>query len=250
MSQSDSTSGDRRGPVAGETVRHGTGVSSNRAFPTSNYPHNLDPFVLFERFYIEPDTGFPTHPHRGFEIVSYMLDGGMAHEDSLGVSHTAREGAAMRITTGRGIEHSEMPADGAACNGLQLWVNLAREEKDAEPDYADADPAALPTEERDGATVTTVVGEGSPLSLRTPMEYLDVSVTDAWSWSTPTDWSGFVYGVAGEGTVDGNAFAEGDVLPVTDDRAVGLDTDDGLRVVAVSGRPHGEPIRQRGPFVL
>ncbi|WP_435181895.1 pirin family protein [Halorussus sp. AFM4] len=250
MSQSDRTGERPGGPVAGETVRHGTGVNSNRAFPTSNYPHNLDPFVLFERFYIEPDTGFPTHPHRGFEIVSYMLDGAMAHEDSLGVAHTAREGAAMRITTGRGIEHSELPADGAACNGLQLWVNLPRAEKDAEPDYEDAEPAELPTEERDGASVTTVVGEGSPLSLRTPTEYLDVAVTDAWSWSMPDDWAGFCYGVAGEGTVDGRDFGEGDVLPVTDGRDVELATDEGFRVVAVSGRPHGEPIRQRGPFVL
>ena len=250
MSRSDSTGENRRSPVPGETVQHGTGVNSNRAFPTNNYPHNLDPFVLFERFYIEPDTGFPTHPHRGFEIVSYMLDGGMDHEDSLGVANTAREGEAMRITTGSGIEHAELPADGAACNGLQLWVNLPREEKDADPDYDDAEAEELPTEERDGATVTTVVGDGSPLDLRTPTEYLDVSVADAWTWRMPDDWSGFLYGVAGEGTVDGNAFAEGDVLPVTDGRDVDLRSEDGFRVVAVSGRPHGEPIRQRGPFVL
>ncbi|UIO98816.1 pirin family protein [Halobaculum sp. CBA1158] len=256
------------GVVPGGRVRHGTGVNSTRAFPTESYPHALDPFVLFERFYIDPDQGFPMHPHRGFEIVSYMLDGGMDHEDSLGVAHTAREGDAMRITTGGGIRHSEFPAGDAGCNGLQLWVNLPRDLKEIDADYADADAAALPTTEHDGATVTTVLGEGSPLELHTPVEYRDVRVDDAWTWTVPDGWSGFVFGVAGAGTVDGDPLGVGDVLPLPEARAVELVADDGVdgpdattpttpdddddpfRVVCVAGRPHGEPIRQRGPYVL
>jgi len=246
----DDASRGRSEPVPGATVRHGTGVTSNRAFPTNDHPTHLDPFVLFERFYIDPDEGFPMHRHEGFEIVSYMIEGGMDHEDSLGVSHTARENEAMHITAGGGIEHSEFPADGAACSGLQLWVNLPREDKDADADYADASAEELPTEELDGATVTTVVGDGSPIDPRTPMEYLDVRVADAWTWSTPDAWAGFLYGVAGSGTVDGSAFGEGDVLPVTDVRPVDVRSDEGLRLVAVAGRPHEEPIRQRGPVVF
>ncbi len=241
---------DPDGPVPGETVRHGTGVNSNRAFPTSTYPHSLDPFVLFERFYIDPGEGFPMHPHRGFEIVSYMIEGGMDHEDSTGVTNTANEGDAMRITTGGGIRHSEFPANDRDCNGLQLWVNLPEAEKDADPDYVDATAADLPTERRDDASVTTVVGDGSPIELSTPMEYLDVTVSGTWTWSVPDGWTGFLYGVAGDGTVGGAAFGEGDVLPVTEARTVELRSEDSLRVVAVSGRPHGEPIEQRGPFVL
>ncbi|TKX77426.1 pirin family protein [Halorubrum sp. SD626R] len=253
---SDAASDERSasdGPVAGRPVRHGTGVNSTRAFPTEAYPSSLDPFVLFERFYIDPDTGFPMHEHRGFEIVSYMLDGGMDHADSLGVEHTAREGEAMRITAGGGIRHSEFPADGDACSGLQLWVNLPRSEKEAEADYVDASAAELPTETPEGATVTTVVGDGSPIDLRTPMTYLDARVDDEWTWSVPDGWSGFLYGVAGAGAVDGDVFSEGDVLPVTEAREVrvenGEDTDT-LRVVAVAGRPHDEPIQLRGPYVL
>ncbi|MDS0221033.1 pirin family protein [Haloarcula sp. S1AR25-5A] len=249
MTENESrASADR--PIAGEMVQHGTGVNSNRAFPTDSYPNNLDPFVLFEQFYIDPDKGFPMHPHRGFEIVSYMIEGGMEHEDSLGVTNTAYENDAMRITTGSGIRHSEFPADGQACTGLQLWVNLPEAEKDADPDYVDATADELPTEERDGATVTTVIGDGSPISLHTPMEYLDVTVADAWTWTVPDEWSGFLYGVAGDGTVAGQAFTAGDVLPVTDGGSVTLRSDESFRVVAVSGRPHGEPIRQRGPYVL
>lgn len=246
----DEAAQSRSDPVPGEMVRHGTGVNSNRAFPTNNYPHNLDPFVLFERFYIDPDKGFPMHPHKGFEIVSYIIEGGMDHEDSLGVEHTAYENEAMRITTGQGIQHSEFPADGAACNGLQLWVNLPRADKEVEPDYVDATSEELPTEELDGATVTTVVGDRSPIDLYTEMEYLDVHVTDAWTWSIPDGWSGFLYGVDGSGTVDGNEFDEGDTLPVTDARDVDLQSEGTLRVVAVSGEPHDEPIRQQGPFVF
>ncbi|ELZ40009.1 pirin [Halorubrum californiense DSM 19288] len=255
MTENES-SATRTKPLSGQTVRHGTGVNSNRAFPTEAHPQHLDPFALFERFYIEPDQGFPMHPHRGFEIVSYMIEGGMDHEDSLGVANTARENEAMHITTGGGIRHSEFPADGADCNGLQLWVNLPREDKEMEPDYSDAEAEELPTEELDGATVTTVVGDGSPLSTHTPLEYLNAEVTDSWRWELPEERTGFLYAVDGAGTVtvDGaessDAFAEGEVLPVTDAGTVDVTTDESLRSVAVSGRPHGEPIRQQGPFVL
>ncbi|KAA9398181.1 pirin family protein [Haloarcula sp. CBA1130] len=249
MTESDSQMPADR-PISGETVRHGTGVNSNRAFPTDGYPHNLDPFVLFEQFYIDPEKGFPMHPHRGFEIVSYMIEGGMEHEDSLGVTNTAYECDVMRITAGSGIRHSEFPADGRACTGLQLWVNLPQAAKDADPDYVDATATELPTEDLNGATVTTVIGDGSPISLYTPMEYLDVSVTDAWTWSVPEEWSGFLYGVDGDGSVGGQSFTAGDVLPVTDAQSVTLRSKESLRIVAVSGRPHGEPIRQRGPYVL
>ncbi|MFD1569743.1 pirin family protein [Halorubrum laminariae] len=253
---SDAASDERSasdGPVAGQPVQHGTGVNSTRAFPSEAYPSSLDPFVLFERFHIDPDAGFPMHEHRGFEIVSYMLEGGMDHADSLGVEHTAREGEAMRITAGGGIRHSEFPADGEFCSGLQLWVNLPRSEKETEADYVDASAADLPTETVDGATVTTVVGEGSPIDLRTPMTYRDARVDGAWTWSVPDGWSGFLYGVGGSGTVDGDAFGEGDVLPVTEARDVRVEAGDDsatLRVVAVAGRPHDEPIRLRGPYVL
>ncbi|WP_049926106.1 pirin family protein [Halopiger goleimassiliensis] len=238
------------GPIPGGRVRHGTGVDATRAFPTNAYPDHLDPFVLFERFYIDPDAGFPMHPHRGFEIVTYMLEGGMDHEDSLGVSNTARAGDAMHITTGEGIRHSEFPADGAACSGLQLWVNLPRSEKDADPDYADAAAAELPTAEYEGATVTTVVGEGSPLETHTPLTYRDVELTDGWTWTIPDGWTGFCFGVSGSGTVDGREFETGDVRAVSDAASVDLRTDDELRVVAVAGRPHGDPIEQRGPVVF
>ena len=230
-------------------VTHPGGMRGNRVMPTPACDH-LDPFVVFERFFIEPHQGFDTHPHRGFEIVSYVLEGGMAHDDSMGHGSVARAGDAMRITTGSGMSHSELPADGAACNGLQLWVNLPRDEKGVDPSYGDAKAGALPTERRDGATVTTVVGDGSPIELRTPVEYYDVRVDGTWTWSPPERWNGFLYAIDGAGTVDGEPTRRGQFSPVVGaDGSIVVSGKEEFRVAAVAGRPHGEPIRQRGPFV-
>lgn len=238
---------------------HPGGMRANRAFPTPQQDH-LDPFVLFERFHIAPDQGFGTHPHRGFEIVSYMLDGGMAHEDSMGHEHVAREGDAMHIRTGSGMQHSELPAENEACSGLQLWVNLPRKQKDLDPLYVDASADELPHEQVDGASITTVVGEGSPFDLVTDMTYLDVEL-DAeceWTWSVPDGWTGYLYVVSGDGVLSNDEPNEEPATHALDARSVavvegggelGISTTDGIRFVAVSGEPHDEPIRQRGPFV-
>ncbi|WP_338727012.1 pirin family protein [Haladaptatus sp. DJG-WS-42] len=234
-------------PEQATDITHPGGMRGNRVMPTPRLTH-LDPFVVFERFYIDPTQGFTTHPHRGFEIVSYMLAGGMRHDDSLGESHTARDGDVMRITTGSGIQHSELPADGAACNGLQLWVNLPREKKGIDPSYQDATAAELPVEQVDGATVTTVVGEGSPITLETDVECRDVNISDEWEWRVPDGWHGVCYAISGTGSADGHAFAEGDYV-VQNGGTTTFSSDDDLRVAAISGQPHGEPIHQRGPFV-
>ncbi len=226
------------------------GITATRAFPTNAYPAHLDPFVLFEQFSIDPETGFPMHEHRGFEIVSYMIEGGMEHEDSLGVERTAYEGDAIGITTGSGIQHSEFSADGKACTGLQLWVNLPRERKDADPRFVDADAADLPEAETNGARVTTVVGEKSPIDLCTRLKYLDVHVTDSWTWDIPAGWTGFLYVLDGSGSIEETAIDQGDVTIVIERESLTVASSGSLRAVAVSGRPHGEPITQRGPFVL
>lgn len=239
---------DESTPRPATDVTHPGGMRAKRVFPTDEQSH-LDPFVVFERFYIEPSQGFDTHPHRGFEIVSYVLDGGMAHEDSMDHRSTARAGDAMRITTGSGMRHSEMPADERGCSGLQLWVNLPREKKRVEPSYRDATRADLPVEERDGATVTTVVGHGSPLDLHTPVAYRDVEIAAEWQWDVPDDRNGFLYVVSGAGTVEDRPFRTAEYLAVRGGGSLSIATDAGVRVAAVSGKPHGEPIRQRGPFV-
>ncbi|MCU4926098.1 pirin family protein [Halobacteria archaeon AArc-dxtr1] len=229
-------------------VVHPGGMRADRLFPTDAQAH-FDPFVVFEHFHIEPSQGFDTHPHRGFEIVSYMLDGEMAHADSMGHESVAGPGDAMRITTGSGMTHSELPAGEGGCSGLQLWINLPREAKSVEPSYQDASPADLPVTARDGATVRTVVGDGSPIELHTPVTYEDVDIDSSWRWEVPAEWNGFLFALSGSGAVDGRAIEAGEYVLAPADESLSVETDAGVRLVAVAGRPHDEAIRHRGPFV-
>lgn len=239
-------------PRPAADVTHPGGMGARRVMPTDRQDH-LDPFVLFERFFIDSGQGFNTHPHRGFEIVSYMLSGGMAHADSMGEAHVARPGDAMAIATGGGMTHSELPADDEPCSGLQLWINLPREKKDVRPRYQGATSEALPVADVDGATLTTVVGDGSPLSVHTEMRYRDVRVSDAWTWEVPEGWTGFAFVISGEGTV-GRASVEGDAVGeaeyvVAEGGESLVFSGEGLRVAVIDGVPHREPIVQHGPYV-
>jgi redox-sensitive bicupin YhaK (pirin superfamily) len=251
-SSTDSQSASVVNPLPAADVTHPGGMGARRVFPTDRQNH-LDPFVLFERFFIDSGQGFDTHPHRGFEIVSYMLSGGMAHADSMGEEHVVRPGDTMAITTGGGMTHSELPDDDEPCSGLQLWVNLPREKKDVRPRYQGATGEELPVNETEGATVTTVVGEESPLSLHTELRYRDVRVSESWTWDVPDEWAGFAFVVSGEGTVrgesaDGEPIGETEYVVVEDGGSVVFEGE-GLRVAVVDGVPHREPIVQHGPYV-
>ena len=246
-SSSDRASASATDPLPTAEVTHPGGMEARRVMPTDRQNH-LDPFVLFERFHIDSGQGFNTHPHRGFEIVSYMLSGGMAHADSMGEEHVARPGDAMAITTGGGMTHSELPADDEPCSGLQLWVNLPREKKNVRPRYQGATSDELPVSEPEGATVTTVVGEGSPLSLHTELRYRDVRVSGSWTWDVPEEWVGFAFVVSDEGIVGGASIGEAEYVVVEDGGSVTFEGE-GLRVAVVDGVPHREPIVQHGPYV-
>jgi len=146
------------------------------------------------------------------------------------------------------MEHAELPGPNG-CNGLQLWVNLPRAEKDVESSFQDAASDDLPIRETAGATVTTVVGEGSPLELRTPVEYRVVSVTDGWEWTVPDGWNGFLFVVSGTGRVARTTAEAAEFVVVSDGGSLSVSTGSRIRVACVAGKPHGEQIQQRGPFV-
>jgi hypothetical protein len=127
-------------------------------------------------------------------------------------------------------------------------VNLPREQKNIDPDYDDANADELPTAEQAGATVTTVVGEGSPLSLHVPAEYLDVRIDGEWTWTVPEGWNGFLFAVSGAGEIAGETFEQGDVVIVHGGGEVTVSGS--VRLAAISGAQLGQPIQQRGPYVL
>ena len=250
----------------------GAGVKLRRVIGTSQLP-DLDPFPMLDEFgtdraedYI---AGFPDHPHRGFETVTYMLDGRMRHRDNHGNEGLLVPGAVQWMTAGRGLVHSEMPEQQEGLmRGFQLWVNLPATLKMSEPRYQEFAPERLPVVHPvGGVTVKVIAGEvadadGTPVrgpivQPATDPLYLDLDFAPgaAWFFDLPAGHNAFVYVYegavsAGEGddvrTVESHALAVlggGERLTL---RADG----DGARLILVAGRPLREPVARRGPFVM
>lgn len=233
-----------------EDTEEGAGARVKRLFPTYRR-RNFDPFVLFDEFFVAPPAGFPPHPHRGFEAITYMFAGSFRHEDNLGNQSVVATGGAQRFTAGRGLVHSEMPAGTDLSHGIQLWINLPKRDKDIDPGYQQVDAAAFPDHDIPGGRLRTVVGPGSPLLIRTPMLYYDVVLNAGSSHQTPVaeDFNTLAYVVAGA--------IETDELQVTAGQAILLErvahfaarAAADCRFVLIAGRPHHEPILQHGPYV-
>lgn len=228
----------------------GDGALVKRLMPLRGFM-NYDPFVLWDHFDVSPEAGFPPHPHRGFEAITYLFDGAMRHEDNLDNKSTVLPGGAQRFTAGRGMVHSEMPGTQGRTQGIQLWINLPRRLKTVEPAYQQVNDGEFPETATEGGTVRVIVGEGSPLQLLTPVRYLDVKLQagGAFHDTVPTDHRGLVYMVKGETRIGEYALKAGEAcffegLPELDVRAI-----EECRFMVCSGQPHGEPIRQYGPYV-
>ena len=232
----------------------------------------LDPFLMLDEFSSEnPDdyiAGFPSHPHRGFETVTYMLDGHMRHEDHLGHSGDLKSGAVQWMTAGRGIIHSEIPQqEEGRLRGFQLWINLPAREKMKNASYRDIQPYEIPTLELpDGARIKVIAGAltvdghtttGPVHGLSTHPLFLDVALPAGSIFSHPVDedLNAFVYPF--EGAVDvgprgathridthaAGILTAGDQVTIT---AV----EQGARFILLAGRPLHEPVVQYGPFVM
>jgi len=229
------------------TVPEGAGVTVKRLMPVHGM-RNFDPFVLWDHFDIKSG-GFPDHPHRGFEAITYLFAGGMRHKDNLGNEGTIHAGGAQRFTAGRGIVHSEFP-DGHAA-GIQLWINLPKRLKQIEPEYQQLQADDIPEREEDGAVTRTIVGEGSPLHLHTPVQYLDMQLGSGTQIrrKLPADYRGLIYAVEGSGTVNGTDIRTDIAAYFEVETDIILSSQTGGRFMLAAGMPHDEPIVQHGPFV-
>jgi len=229
----------------------GDGARVNRLFP-SRAMRDLDPFVLLDEFYLSPPAGFPDHPHRGFEAVTFMLEGEFHHRDMLGNDSIVAAGGVQRFTAGRGLVHSEIPGRGVRNRGLQLWVNLPRRLKRVAPSYQQVGPESIPVSRGDSSTVRTIVGEGSPVRLQTPVRYLDISLEPVGTYlgSIPQDWSGLVYILDGQVSLHGNEAWHGDSIELVPGETFSImSLRAPARLVLLSGKPNGEPIIHNGSFV-
>ncbi|XP_041010425.1 pirin-like protein [Juglans microcarpa x Juglans regia] len=221
----------------------------------------LDPFLMLDHFSVTPPAGFPDHPHRGFETVTYMLQGAITHQDFAGRKGTIGTGDVQWMTAGRGIVHSEMPAGEEVSNGLQLWINLSSRDKMIEPSYQELLSDEIVRAEEDGVEVRVIAGESmgvrSSVHTRTPTIFLDFTLKPRAQvhQSIPASWNSFVYIIEGEGV-----FGSSNSSPVAAHHVLVLGPGDGLsawnrssnslRFVLIGGQPLDEPVAQYGPFVM
>lgn len=227
----------------------GAGATVQRLFPTPELRH-LDPFVLLDDFDVRRPAGFPEHPHRGFEAFTYMIEGAFHHRDSMGNDSIIGPGGTQRFTSGRGARHSEMPATDGRNRGLQLWVNLPRRLKKVEPSYAGIAGEQMPVESLAGRVIREVVGARSPVVLQTEVEYFDVELLGEASFErvVPEGHNALIYALDGEVELLGERLRAGEALLPTAGH-VAIRASGPSRVLWLSGRRIGEPIRQRGPYV-
>ncbi|MDD3517273.1 MAG: pirin family protein [Chromatiales bacterium] len=227
----------------------GDGAVVKRLMPLRGFM-NYDPFVLFDHFILEGGGGFPEHPHRGFEAITYLFEGSIAHADNLGNDSRVGVGGAQRFTAGRGIVHSEMPATDGPTSGIQLWINLPLRLKGIDPAYQGLDAADLPERPIEGGRERIIVGPGSPLALHTPVDYRDVHLDAgaAYAFAPASGRRGLVYVVDGAMNVNGRALRAGEAA-FCDDVALAIEATQASRFMLAFGAPHGEPIRQYGPYV-
>lgn len=232
-------------------MSEGDGVDVHRLFPVSSKMMNYDPFVLWDNFNLGPARGFPTHPHRGFEAITYMFSGSIEHKDNLGNHSTVTTGGAQRFTAGRGLEHSEMPDSQDMSNGIQLWINLAKSKKTIEPNYQQVDEENIPSIDIDGGNIRVIVGEESPVKLHTPVRYLNVSLdADAvLQENVPDDFRGFIYLLNGQLKVNAESVNEKEAFFFENITELNIEAVSHSHFMLCMGKPHREPIKQYGPYV-
>ncbi|MEZ5464262.1 MAG: pirin family protein [Lysobacteraceae bacterium] len=253
--------------IRGTPTSDGAGVRLNRVIGGPSLDM-LDPFLLLDEFGTDkPEdyiAGFPSHPHRGFETVTYMLDGRMRHRDNHGHEGVLGPGSVQWMSAARGIVHSEMPEqEEGRMRGFQLWINLPADRKMGEPRYqehaADAIPAVRPN---DGVTAKVIAGEvdgtrGPVQQPATDPVYLDVLLdTEAvFEPAIPAGHSNFVYVYEGELAIGSEDHAQrvtaGHLAVLSDGDSLRLQgIVDGSRAIVVAGRPLREPVARYGPFVM
>ena len=251
--------------VRGQPTSDGAGVKLTRVL-THELQRRLDPFLLLDAFASDDAgdyiAGFPDHPHRGFETVTYMLEGRMRHRDSAGHEGLLTAGAVQWMTAGRGVVHSEMPEqhDGRM-EGFQLWLNLPARSKMADPWYRDIRPEEIPEWHGEGVTARVIAGrthgvDGAMQREGTEPLYLDLHLAPGALFEQPlaASHNAFVYVYRGE-----VAIGEAQVptrhmgllatQPASDGVRLAAGAE-GARALLIAGRPLGEPIAQYGPFVM
>ncbi len=255
--------------IQGQATSDGAGVRLTRLL-TQDLQRRLDPFLMLDLFGTENPGdyigGFPDHPHRGFETITYMLQGRMRHRDSAGNEGLLVPGSVQWMTAGRGVIHSEMPEQQeGAMEGFQLWLNLPGRDKMQEPWYRDIATHEVPQWQGEGVTARVIAGathgvQGAVQRDATAPLYLDLHLAPGASFTQPlpADHNAFIVVYRGELDVAGTQVRERRMAvlantPGSDGVLLRAGADsgkDGARAILVAGQPLKEPISQHGPFVM
>lgn len=261
--------------IKSEVTQDGEGVTLNRSFP-NQYISEFDPFLLLDEIgpiNIKPgkQKGFPDHPHRGFETVTYLLEGKFEHKDSQGHAGIINSGDVQWMTAGSGVIHSEMPEkefskNGGKLHGFQLWVNLPKSSKMMKPRYQEILQSKIPTgtTKDDNITVKVIAGEslGAKAIINTiiPIMYLHFKLEPGFRivQPIPKEYNVFAYVIQGKGVFepsDSNKVERGNlVIFDTDGNEVYIqaveDSKIPFEVLLIGGVPIREPITRYGPFVM
>ncbi len=256
--------------VRGQPTSDGDGVRLTRVIGGRSLS-DLDPFLMLDEFGSDSASdyigGFPSHPHRGFETVTYMLEGRMRHRDNQGNEGLLVPGSVQWMTAGRGIIHSEMPEqEEGRMRGFQLWVNLPAKDKMTAPRYQDIAPERIPlVRGADGSEVRVIAGthtNGAGTVTQGPVEgiatdplYFDVALPKGahFEHSLPAGHSAFIYVFEGQASIGARAgrAVRGDLAVLTDGEQVSVVADAApARFILVAGRPLREPVVKYGPFVM
>lgn len=255
--------------ITGLPTSDGAGVKLTRVL-TQQLQRRLDPYLMLDAFGSDkPDdymAGFPDHPHRGFETITYMIAGRMQHRDSAGNEGLLENGGLQWMTAGRGVIHSEIPQqEEGVMEGFQLWLNLPATDKMCDPWYQDFKAAELPKlTTPEGVAVTVIAGDshgvqGAVTRPRTQPLYLDLHLPPGASFSQalPAHHNAFVYVYRGVLDVAGSTVpAQRMAILATNAMCDGVtlqarsDVNQEVRALLIAGQPLKEPIAQYGPFVM
>jgi redox-sensitive bicupin YhaK (pirin superfamily) len=248
--------------VEGMSTSDGAGVKLKRVLGQPSL-QRLDPFLMLDEFGSEEAqdyiAGFPKHPHRGFQTVTYMLNGKMGHKDSVGNEGLIEDGGLQWMNAGKGIIHEEMPKQIAGkMRGFQLWVNLPAIEKMSEPGYQDIPTTNIPELTSDkGSLIRILAGnyhgqEGAVTTQAVKPQFFDFHLVanESLMLATQNTHNGFLYVYEGEVDISGKTLKKGQLGVLDFADQLTLTTTEVARAIFVSGEPINEPVVQYGPFVM
>lgn len=246
--------------IQGVQTTDGAGVNLTRIIGSMEL-NMLDPFLLLDEFgsdnpkdYI---AGFPPHPHRGFETITYMLNGKFRHKDSAGNEGYLTDGSVQWMTAGRGVIHSEMPEQTEGLvRGFQLWLNLPKEKKMIEPAYNDISAERIPQVDFEGGRARIISGKflgiSGPGKPHTGMLYYDIVLDLSTHFTMPIDngWNAFIYIYEGSVQLD-REVNKGHLIVLDQEGELDLTAGQkGAKFIVVAGEPLNEPVARGGPFVM